>query len=110
MNEKEKNSGDRGRLAQIQNHVSANREQIYVDIDVTNIDIDVCIAIADDHNHNNEDHNQNYYDFDDKRQILTVWRGTLRHRGRLWRRWCPCSSLRHTWISSSLLLASLLLA
>ena len=80
---------------------------IVVDVD---IDVDVCIAIADDHNHNNEDHNQNYYDFDDKRQILTVWRGTLRHRGRLWRRWCPCSSLRHTWISSSLLLASLLLA
>ena len=41
MNEKEKNSGDRGRLAQIQNHVSANREQIYEGIDVTNIDIDV---------------------------------------------------------------------
>ena len=39
MNEEEKNSGDRGRLAQIQNHVSANREQIYVDIGVTNIDI-----------------------------------------------------------------------
>ena len=65
---------------------------IVVDVD---IDVDVCIAIADDHNQNSYDLDD-HDDFDDKRQTLTVWQGTLRRQGRLWRRWCPCSSLRHT--------------